>query len=326
MVQSGLPRAFADISRRYFNREAITNYYNEPEVLKVDSTGVIYKIFTERSSATEHAGSTMRLCSFSKVSNWMAISKIAAPWMGPQWSNSPVIDLEGRETMMLLVQQDDGNHICLVAVSGQKSIQEPGTTVGTRYLFSDNAFPNEIFVRSYADGTAEVSDVEVLVYMGVGVDPKALVSSVMRFIGTDDSIVGQAREMDHQVRQDRSWAQGLSYCTWNGLGWDLGSDKITNVLSGLASKGVKIANLVVDDNWQTLVSRELVARLWLMAFLKAGRNYGSAGTWSSFEANEKFPGGLKEMVKSTKSSFPWIQNIGVWHALVSYASRTLDLI
>ncbi|RPA77091.1 glycoside hydrolase [Ascobolus immersus RN42] len=303
VVQSVFPRAFVDVGRRYFRKEAITNFYNKPQVIKHDSKSVIFRITTDTNAATEQAGATMRLVTFSKVSQWMAISKIAAPWMGPQWSSSPVVDLEGRDTMMLLVQQDDGNHICIVVVSGQKSKFDPGKTVGTRYLFSDNAFPNEVFVRAFADGTAEVSEVEVLVYMGVGIDPITLVSDLMRFVGTDPQVQqNTAPDVVQQAKQDRFWTQGLSYCTWNGLGWDLSSEKIKNVLDGLASKGIKIANLVVDDNWQTL----------------SGRSYGSAGTWSDFEANEKFPGGLKEMVRATKSSFPWIQNIGVWHALHGY--------
>lgn len=59
---------------------------------------------------------------------------------------------------------------------------------------------------------------------------------------------------------------------------------------------------MIDDNWQSL----------------AGRNYGSSGTWSSFEANEKFPGGLKGLVSNLRARFPYLKHIGVWHALHGY--------
>lgn len=59
---------------------------------------------------------------------------------------------------------------------------------------------------------------------------------------------------------------------------------------------------MIDDNWQSL----------------AGRNYGSSGTWSSFEANGKFPGGLKGLVSNLRVRFPYLKHIGVWHALHGY--------
>lgn len=63
-----------------------------------------------------------------------------------------------------------------------------------------------------------------------------------------------------------------------------------------------VSNLMIDDNWQFL----------------AGRNYGSSGTWSSFEANEKFPNGLKGLVSNLRARFPYLKHIGVWHALHGY--------
>lgn len=71
---------------------------------------------------------------------------------------------------------------------------------------------------------------------------------------------------------------------------------VTRPLTGL------VCNLMIDDNWQTLSSR----------------NYGSSGTWSSFEANDSFPGGLKTLVSNIREKFPYIKHIGVWHALHGY--------
>lgn len=35
------------------------------------------------------------------------------------------------------------------------------------------------------------------------------------------------------------WKDGISYCTWNGLGWDLSENKILNALEDLEKSGVK---------------------------------------------------------------------------------------
>lgn len=50
----------------------------------------------------------------------------------------------------------------------------------------------------------------------------------------------------------------------------------------------------------------------------ADKSYGSSGTWSSFEANANFPGGLKGLVSNLRVRFPYLKHIGVWHALHGY--------
>jgi hypothetical protein len=47
---------------------------------------------------------------------------------------------------------------------------------------------------------------------------------------------------------------GLSYCTWNGLGQNLTEDKVFTALESLSKNEINISNLIIDDNWQSLVS------------------------------------------------------------------------
>jgi len=142
---------------------------------------------------------------------------------------------------------------------------------------------------------------------------------------------------DSQERS--SWKDGISYCTWNGLGWNLSEDKILDALEDLEKSGVEgkrhilvlLAGLTkVVMQSPTLLSM-ITGKLWYVILvnyydsatygeIQAGCNYGSSGTWSSFEANEMFPGGLKGIVSKIRERFPKIKHIGVWHALV----RTLD--
>jgi Raffinose synthase or seed imbibition protein Sip1 len=101
----------------------------------------------------------------------------------------------------------------------------------------------------------------------------------------------------------RVWYEGFSYCTWNALGAELTPDKILGALEELDRSGVRVCSLIIDDNWQSLDSAL----------------YTSSGTWSRFEANSHFDaiGGLKGMVTAVRTKYPYIQYIGVWHALVS---------
>jgi hypothetical protein len=47
---------------------------------------------------------------------------------------------------------------------------------------------------------------------------------------------------------------GLSYCTWNGIGQHLTEQKLFDALESLAKNEINISNLIIDDNWQSLVS------------------------------------------------------------------------
>ncbi len=46
---------------------------------------------------------------------------------------------------------------------------------------------------------------------------------------------------------------GLSYCTWNGIGQHLTEQKLFDALESLAKNEINISNLIIDDNWQSLV-------------------------------------------------------------------------
>jgi hypothetical protein len=53
----------------------------------------------------------------------------------------------------------------------------------------------------------------------------------------------------------KSLDDGLSYCTWNGIGQHLSEQKLFDALESLAKNEINISNLIIDDNWQSLVRR-----------------------------------------------------------------------
>jgi len=55
---------------------------------------------------------------------------------------------------------------------------------------------------------------------------------------------------DFGVTWMQNWNDSLTYCTWNGLGQNLTEEKISSALSSLEENGIKISNLIIDDNWQ----------------------------------------------------------------------------
>ncbi len=79
----------------------------------------------------------------------------------------------------------------------------------------------------------------------------------------------------------------------------------------------KVTNLIIDDNWQSLVSRSssVVERAQLLQ--DNGNQPQVRRGMNDFEANkEGFPQGLRHCVSAIRRRHPNIQHIGVWHALV----------
>lgn len=101
-----------------------------------------------------------------------------------------------------------------------------------------------------------------------------------------------------------NWFDGLTYCTWNGLGQRLTDEKIYNALNQLSSANINITNLIIDDNWQSLDY--------------AGHGQFQYG-WNEFEADRNtFPNGLKATVSKIRKEHPNIQHVAVWHAIMGY--------
>ena len=123
-----------------------------------------------------------------------------------------------------------------------------------------------------------------------------------------------------QTQWYEDWYDGLGYCTcdfpfpllllfhinllvfsgtWNALGQRLTHEKVLNALSTLDNNGIKIASLIIDDNWQDIDYR--------------GNGQWQYG-WNDFEAEPKtFPQGLKGLVSEIREKHRNIQHIAVWY-------------
>ncbi len=92
--------------------------------------------------------------------------------------------------------------------------------------------------------------------------------------------------------------------TWNGLGQKLTAEKLINAVDTLVDSGVRISNLIIDDNWQSLDYR--------------GPSQFQHG-WKEFEADpEAFPNGLRAAVTHIRRKHRNIEHVAVWHAMLGY--------
>lgn len=232
-------------------------------------------------------------------SRWFSLVRIWSPWLAPRHGkdtfNPP------QDAVLSSFLRWDGLHLVLLAVSGVEDVLT---------VFKPDSQGNVII--SARNERPEAGKARVIAAVGTTFEEaNAAVMYHARNIVRGDEYMSEeikaemkvAIENDVNAQWMENWYDGLTYCTWNALGQDLNEDKIYNALNILKDNKIKITNLIIDDNWQSLE--------------KTGENQFQRG-WTEFEANkEGFPHGLKHTVVNIRDQHPDIQHIAVWHAIVS---------
>ncbi|KAJ5734425.1 Aldolase-type TIM barrel [Penicillium malachiteum] len=243
----------------------------------------------------------------SSMVKYFSLVRIWTPWLGPRHGKDKFKLTE--DAMLCSFLRSDGTHLLLLAISGINDVL-------TLFKSSDDG---KVVINAKNDNK---ENAQFLVLASVAEDfevgMSALIYESRKVVrpfanpaneplepplsppGDDTVLV----EKDAKVQWMTEWFDGLTYCTWNGLGQNLTEEKIMGALDALKSHGINIVNLIIDDNWQSL------------------DNEGESQfkrRWQRFEANTKaFPRGLKHTVTTIRQSHRSIQHIAVWHALLGY--------
>ncbi|KAJ5949150.1 hypothetical protein N7454_000734 [Penicillium verhagenii] len=245
----------------------------------------------------------------SSTIKYFSLVRIWRPWLGPRHGKDKFRLTE--DGILCSFLRNDGTHLVLLAVSGINDV----------LTVFQSGNDGELVVNARSDN-AKVAKFNVLVAIAEDfeVAMSALVyeaRKVVRPFGestngssdnqppisppADDTVIV---EKDANIQWLTEWFDGLTYCTWNGLGQNLTEEKILGALADYKTHGISIVNLIIDDNWQSL------------------DNEGESQfkrRWKQFEANPKaFPKGLKQTVETIRRSHPSIQHVAVWHALLGY--------
>ncbi|KAF8416797.1 glycoside hydrolase superfamily [Terfezia claveryi] len=199
------------------------------------------------------------------MERYYALVKLSSPWMGPrQGGNIMSLDKDG---LVVGFMRSDG----------------AGGTVILRTR--NNGAGSRMHRAIVAVGSGWQETLDAAFYRA-----RELVSGSSNVASADNDLQAQWR---------REWYDGLAYCTWNGLGREITEDKILGALQDLADNGIKVSALIIDDNWQSLVSP-----------------YPENGTNS--KQTPPVPRGLKATVSAIKIRFPHITHVAVWHAIFGY--------
>jgi hypothetical protein len=182
-------------------------------------------------------------------SRWFAVTRLWSPWLAPRQGRDKF--QPDKDAILAAFERKDGSHLVVLGVSGIKDV----LTIFRHYS------EGRIVINSQNDREHE----GVLnIVAAVGKTLENAVAAVMyharKIVTQYEASEGQA-DAEYQALLDdfkpqwlENWYDGLSYCTWNGVGQDLTEDKIFNALDELAKNEINISNLIIDDNWQSLVS------------------------------------------------------------------------
>lgn len=242
----------------------------------------------------------------SSVARYFSLVRVWTPWLGPRHGRNKFKLTE--DAVLCSFLRTDGVHLVFLGVSGVNNVL-------TVFESGENG---EVVIKA-ANDNEESAKFQVLVAVAddFEVALSAIIYEARKLVAPldeepalegrkpsnpgDDMVIV---EKDPKIQWMSEWYDGLTYCTWNSLGRDLTEEKIIGALDTLRSHGIKIVNLIIDDNWQTLDND--------------GESQFKRG-WKKFEGNPNaFPQGLKQTVDAIRKSQPNVEHIAVWHALFGY--------
>lgn len=233
---------------------------------------------------------------------WFALVRLWSPWLAPRQGTATRFVLD-REGVLLSFLRSDGLHVVCLALSGVQDVL-------TTFIHGEDGSV-EIKGRNDREETG-TSRVLVAVAESFEVANAAVMYHARKVVakyGGSEELAADTKQIatltGSNVRPEwlEEWYDGLTYCTWNGLGRELTEDKIYGALDSLSKNNIIITNLIIDDNWQSLSSGEAPTKMG----------------WSDFEANTwGFPNGMKATTAEIRKRFPNINHIAVWHALLGY--------
>ena len=253
----------------------------------------------EAGQPQQSAFRTIKLGLPKMFTRWFALVRISRPWLAPRQGKGHFLLSE--DAALASFMRCDGLHLVLLAISLDEVLtvfrsDERGNVIV--FARNDSLMQKKIRVVASVAKTFEAANAAVFDYARM-------------IVGTADDTLSeeQRKEMarlltnvDHGKLEQ--WHDSFTYCTWNGLGLNLDEQRLLNALKILEKNNLKVTNLIIDDNWQSLDS------------------YGYSAhdrRWTDFDANQAgFPKGLKNTVATIRNANPHIQHVCVWHGIFGY--------
>lgn len=188
------------------------------------------------------------------------------------------------ETQSFLAKLSDGTYLLAVPL------------VGELMRFSLRGRPDETLGLVGETGDAFLpSHGGLSLFVAAGTDPFELVrrgaESVAKRLGS-----GKLR----REKPVPAAFDDFGWCTWDAFYQDVSAENVFRGLETFRGVGISPRFLILDDGWQHVELRPTGEKRLV-----------------GFDANEKFPGGLRSLIERAKKDFG-IRTVIVWHTIVGY--------
>jgi raffinose synthase len=188
------------------------------------------------------------------------------------------------ETQSFVAKLADGTYFLVVPL------------VGDLVRFSLRGRPDGTLALAGETGDAFTpSSGGLALYVAAGADPFELVrkgaESVSKRLGTGK--LRREKPLPHAFDE-------FGWCTWDAFYQEVSEANVVRGLESLRAAGVPPRFLILDDGWQKTELRPTGEK-----------------RLTGFEANDKFPGGLRPLIERAKREFG-LRTVLVWHTMVGY--------
>ncbi|KAF2109244.1 raffinose synthase protein-like protein Sip1 [Lophiotrema nucula] len=243
--------------------------------------------------------STNKLGRPTSSSRWFSLVRLWSPWLAPRQGKGHF--KPDKEAVLAAFERQDGSHLVVLAVSGLEDVLTCLHHDGDGFITINSRNDRE------EDGVATlIAAVGFKLEYAVGATLYHARKLVTRYEAATGEMAEELKALTDGVKPEwlENWYDGLTYCTWNGLGQNLNEQKLFDALESLKKNNINITSLIIDDNWQSLNH-------------EGGDQFKNA--WVEFEATKiGFPRGLKATISDVRSKFENVKHIAVWHALFGY--------
>lgn len=212
---------------------------------------------------------------------WFSLVRLWSPWLAPRQGKGP--PFAEKDGVLYSFLRSDGFHVVVLAISGMEDVltvfrhEHDQIVINAR---NDRDQEGTAHVVVAVGKTFEEANAAVMYRARRMVAPYFPVSA------EDQKVMTKIEEKSKDVRASwiQDWYDGFTYCTWNGLGQNLTEEKISGALASLEKAGINseltywallilsyvtfsgwnlanvetVTNLIIDDNWQSLVRSDLV--------------------------------------------------------------------
>lgn len=248
---------------------------------------------------------TKILGSVTDQQRYFALAQVAEPWIAPKHGAS-AFDLQ-EDGMLACFLNSSGQCITVLGLSGLGAMQVAikSTESCEISITARNNSADSDAARLVAAVANDVeSSIEAAVNYARDIFAKSQNSSLFSETGLKQ-ISSEVSDFTSVNEDLDDWYDGLLYCTWNSLGWDLNPEKISRGLQTLLDNGIQVSSLIIDDNWQTIDDSDTSIERMHQGMER-------------FEANKSFPGGFAAGINRIRAEHPYVGDIAVWHALFGY--------